>query len=171
MQRSQAKKLWKSPTDHQKLKIQVLKIAVLKSWARLWKVSEDEDHQKLQHQKLKQKEFTSLNNWQDQNQWLGIIYLRSLSYSWKGIFVWTMLTLSISGASLRIVRSYYYYPKWLSNIQIRWNYLSSYRRKFTAINSTNTPASTLSLYNGYYQSFSLNRRQHWKKWLSFYILR
>ena len=49
------------------------------------------------------------------NDWR-TIYLRTLSYPQKGIFVGTTLTLSISGAHLRIVQSYYYYSKWLSDI-------------------------------------------------------
>jgi hypothetical protein len=47
-QGSQAKKLWKSIADHQKLKVQVLKLVALRTYSRLWKGSEAEDHQKLQ---------------------------------------------------------------------------------------------------------------------------
>jgi len=47
------------------------------------------------------------------NDWR-TIYFKALSHPQEGIFVGTTLTLSISGAHLRIVLSYYYYSKWMS---------------------------------------------------------
>ena len=85
-QRSQAKKLWKLIADHQKLKIQVLKLVALRTKARLWKGSEAEDHKKLQHQTLRQKEFTSFKNWRDQKQWLKNNLLKvSVISTWRNI--------------------------------------------------------------------------------------
>ena len=84
-QRSQAKKLWKSSEDHQKLKLQALKNSFWRNRQTL-KSSEAEDYQKLHHQNLKQKEFTSLKTWQDQNQWLKNNLLKGSVISiWRNI--------------------------------------------------------------------------------------
>ena len=48
------------------------------------------------------------------NDWR-TIYFKALSHPQEGIFVGTTLTLSISGAQLRIVLLYYYYSKWMSD--------------------------------------------------------
>ena len=48
------------------------------------------------------------------NDWR-TIYFKALSRPQEGIFVGTTLTLSISGAQLRIVLLYYYYSKWMSD--------------------------------------------------------
>ena len=48
------------------------------------------------------------------NDWR-TIYFKALSHPQEGIFVGTTLILSTSGAHLRIVLSYYYYSKWMSD--------------------------------------------------------
>ena len=115
-QRSQAKKLWKPIADHQKLNIQDQKSVALKIKARLWEA-----------QKLKTLRSYNYRLWNKRNlrhsrtdrirtnDWR-TIFFRTLSYPQEGIFVGTTLTLSISGAHLRVVRLYYYYSKWLSDI-------------------------------------------------------
>ena len=115
-QRSQVEKLWKRIADHQKLKIQVLKLVALRTKARLWEAQKLKtlrsydnrlwSKRNLRHSRI---DIIRINDWR-------IIYLRTLSYPQEGIFVGITLTLSISGAHLRIILSYYYYSKWLSDI-------------------------------------------------------
>jgi hypothetical protein len=74
---------------------------------------------------------------------------------------------------LRIVLSYYYYSKWLSDnsnaqgsgiafLSIEGNSQLSFVRFI--------PAGILSLCNGHSHFFNINRRLKWKQWLLFYHL-
>ena len=108
--------LWKHITVHQKLKFCVLKKVTLRTKTRLWrtqklKTSRSYDNSTWSKRNLRHSrtDRIRINDWR-------IVYLRTLSYPQERIFVGITLTLSISGAHLRIVQSYYYYSKWLSDI-------------------------------------------------------
>ena len=108
-------KLWKRIAVHQKLKFCVLKIMLLRTKARLWRVQKLKtlrsydnsiwSKRNLHHSRTDK---TRINVWRT-------IYFKALSHPQEGIFVGTTLILSISGAHLRIVLSYYYYSKWMSD--------------------------------------------------------
>ena len=107
--------LWKLFADHQKLNIQDLKSVALKIKARLWEA------QKLKTLRSYDNSIWSKRNLHHSrtdrirtNVWR-TIYFKALSHPQEGIFVGTTLILSISGAHLRIVLSYYYYSKWMSD--------------------------------------------------------
>ena len=108
-------KLWKRIAVHQKVKICVLKIVLLRTKARLWGV------QKLKTLRSYDNSIWSKMNLRHSrtdrirtNDWR-TIYFKALSHPQEGIFIRTTLILSISGVHLRIVLSYYYYSKWMSD--------------------------------------------------------
>ena len=114
-QRSQVKKLWKLIADHHKLKIQDLKSVALKIKSRLWeaqklKTLRSYDNRLWSKRNLRHSRTDRIRT----NVWR-TIYFKALSHPQEGIFVGTTLILSISGAHLRIVLSYYYYSKWMSD--------------------------------------------------------
>ena len=109
-------KLWKHDTVRQKLKFWMLKKVTLRI------KQGSEDLQKLKILRSYDKNIRSKRNLRHSradlyrtNGWR-TIHFKALSHPQEGIFVGTTLTLSISGAHLRIVLSYYYYSKWLSDI-------------------------------------------------------
>ena len=108
-------KLWKRIAVHQKLKICVLKTVLLRTKARLWGVqklktlrSYDNSIWSKRNLRHSRTDRTRANVWRT-------IYFKALSHPQEGIFVGTTLILSISGAHLRIILSYYYYSKWMSD--------------------------------------------------------
>ena len=108
-------KLWKRIVVHQKLKFCVLKIVLLRTKARLWGVqklktlrSYDNSIWSKRNLRHSRTDIFRTNDWRT-------IYFKALSHPQEGIFVGTTLTLSISGAHLRIVLLYYYYSKWMSD--------------------------------------------------------
>ena len=116
VQRSQAKKLWKRNAVHQKLKIQVLKLVVLRFKKQgseklmCWRPSEatitdSETNRILRHSRT---DMISAQDWRTFN-------FKALSYPQEGIFVLYNVNLIHKWSVLRIVLSYYYYSKWLSD--------------------------------------------------------
>jgi hypothetical protein len=108
-------KLWKRIAVHQMLKFCVLKIMLLRTKARIWRVqklktlrSYDNSIWSKRNLRNSRTDRTRTNVWRT-------IYFKALSHPQEGIFVGTTLILSISGAHLRIVLSYYYYSKWMSD--------------------------------------------------------
>ena len=108
-------KLWKRIAVHQKLKICVLKKVTLGTKTRLWRFqklrtlrSYDNGTRSKRNLRHSRTDRIRINDWRT-------IYFKALSHPQEGIFVGTTLTLSISGAQLRIVLLYYYYSKWMSD--------------------------------------------------------
>ena len=156
-------KLWKRIAVHQKLKFCVLMIMLLRTKARLWEVQKLKtlrsydnsiwSKRNLRHSRINR---IRTNDWRT-------IYFKALSHPQEGIFVGTTLILSISGAHLRIVLSYYYYSKWMSdNLNCKVVELDFFAKEGNLQLAIYLSATVITLH------CSINRRLKWKKWLLFY---
>ena len=166
-------KLWKCIAVHQKLNFCVLKIALLKKKkTRLWWSSEAEYLKKLWQEHQKQKEFTSLKNWQNQNQWLKNNLLKDSVISTGGNIRWYNVNLIHKWSAFEdctIVLLLLKMVEWYFKLQGSRIGFPYQRRQCTAINCTNKfqlapylSATVITLHS------SINRRLKWKKWLPFY---
>ena len=118
------------------------------------KDSEAEDLKKLWQQHLKQKEFTSLKNWQNQNQWLKNNLFKYSVISTRRNIRWYNVNLIHKWSAIEdctIVLLLLKMVEWYFKLQGSGIGFLYQRRQYTAIKLyEQIPAGTISLCNGHH---------------------